>query len=78
VNVPAFAAHRHARSLARERRAAMDAEMARRIRDLHIATVSWWGCVVRLTCLTCRTSHPCGPRVSLDARLLPDRPQPAG
>jgi hypothetical protein len=51
----------------------MDAEMARRIRDLHAATISWWGCVVRRTCLTCRTDYPCRPLLSLEARLFPGR-----
>lgn len=37
----------------------MDPDATARIRAAHTPTITWWGCAVQLTCLSCRTPFPC-------------------
>ncbi|MGC9665556.1 hypothetical protein ACNTMW_03260 [Planosporangium sp. 12N6] len=51
----------------------MDPEAVARIRAAHSPTVTWWGCAVQLTCVTCRDAYPCLAIVALAERLHPQR-----
>ncbi|GIG75181.1 hypothetical protein HC028_16675 [Planosporangium flavigriseum] len=47
----------------------MDPETVARIRAAHSVTVTWWGCAVQLTCLTCRIAYPCLAIIALEERF---------
>ncbi|MCW2638351.1 MAG: hypothetical protein JWP76_657 [Dactylosporangium sp.] len=51
----------------------MDPEIVARIRAAHTPTVTWWGCAVQLTCLTCGTAYPCLAVVALEETLRLER-----
>jgi hypothetical protein len=51
----------------------MDPEIVARIRAAHTPTVTWWGCAVQLTCLTCGTTYPCLAIVALEETLRLER-----